>query len=108
LGEIKGKDIIPAHALALSQELNTAAFPSVELPWEQAIRYLRKETFPIPSDTKGYNLITYSGLPLGFVKNIGNRANNLYPQEWRIRKELKIENGKLRIRGGKEIRSRIQ
>lgn len=25
------------------------------------------------------------GLPLGFVKNLGNRANNLYPQEWRIR-----------------------
>jgi NOL1/NOP2/fmu family ribosome biogenesis protein len=30
-------------------------------------------------------LLTYQGIPLGFVKNIGNRANNLYPQEWRIR-----------------------
>lgn len=27
----------------------------------------------------------YNNVPLGFVKNIGNRANNLYPQEWRIR-----------------------
>lgn len=85
LGEIKGKDLIPSHALALSRQLNAAAFPCVELSWEQAIRYLRKEAFPIPAATKGYNLVTYSGLPLGFVKNIGNRANNLYPQEWRIR-----------------------
>jgi NOL1/NOP2/fmu family ribosome biogenesis protein len=22
---------------------------------------------------------------LGFVKNLGNRANNMYPREWRIR-----------------------
>lgn len=34
---------------------------------------------------KGMVLLTYAGLPVGFVKNIGNRANNLYPQEWRIR-----------------------
>ena len=25
------------------------------------------------------------GQPLGQVKNIGTRANNLYPKEWRIR-----------------------
>ena len=29
--------------------------------------------------------VTYLGAPLGFVKNIGNRANNLYPREWRIK-----------------------
>ena len=34
---------------------------------------------------RGYVLLTYQQIPLGFVKNIGNRANNLYPQEWRIR-----------------------
>jgi NOL1/NOP2/fmu family ribosome biogenesis protein len=34
---------------------------------------------------RGYVLLTYKDAPLGFVKNIGNRANNLYPQEWRIR-----------------------
>jgi hypothetical protein len=30
-------------------------------------------------------LLTWQNEPLGFVKNIGNRANNLYPNEWRIR-----------------------
>ncbi|MDR2473931.1 MAG: hypothetical protein LBD53_10325, partial [Tannerella sp.] len=38
----------------------------------------------------GYITVTYQGHPLGIVKNIGSRANNLYPIEWRIRKELRI------------------
>ena len=43
VGELKGKDLIPSQTLALSQELNPSAFPDVELTWEEAIRYLRKE-----------------------------------------------------------------
>ena len=27
----------------------------------------------------------YKCVPLGFAKNVGNRQNNLYPNEWRIR-----------------------
>jgi NOL1/NOP2/fmu family ribosome biogenesis protein len=34
----------------------------------------------------GLVLMTYEGVPLGFAKNVGNRLNNLYPNEWRIRK----------------------
>ncbi|WP_289300360.1 methyltransferase RsmF C-terminal domain-like protein, partial [Xylanibacter muris] len=30
-------------------------------------------------------LLTHAGHPLGFVKNLGSRANNLYPAPWRIR-----------------------
>ena len=86
LGEIKGKDIIPAHELALSTSLNKDIFPSIELNWESSIKYLRKETLILPNQTeKGYVLVHYKGYPLGFVKHLGNRANNLYPQEWRIR-----------------------
>ena len=29
----------------------------------------------------------FDGHPLGFAKNLGTRANNTYPQEWRIRME---------------------
>lgn len=86
LGEVKGKNLLPSHALALSYELNKQAFPSVEISWEEAIRYLRKEAVTLPADVeKGYVLLTYKHLPLGFVKQLGNRSNNLYPQEWRIR-----------------------
>jgi 16S rRNA C967 or C1407 C5-methylase (RsmB/RsmF family)/NOL1/NOP2/fmu family ribosome biogenesis protein len=88
LGEIKGQDRIPAHALALSNTLSETAFPRWAVDRETALSYLRKEVLQnIPSELpKGYILITYKTHPLGFVKNIGTRANNLYPQEWRIRK----------------------
>jgi len=33
-------------------------------------------------------LICYKGQALGWVKNVGNRCNNLYPQEWRIRMKI--------------------
>jgi NOL1/NOP2/fmu family ribosome biogenesis protein len=86
LGEYKGRDFIPSISLALSTEMNPGAFPSAELPDDRAIRYLRKETDVLPEDApKGYILVTCRQIPLGFVKNIGNRTNNLYPPEWRIR-----------------------
>lgn len=86
LAEVKGKDLLPQHALAMSNLLAYDAFPRVEVSYEQAIAYLRKEAIVLPPDApRGYLLITYNHYPLGFVKNIGNRANNLYPQEWRIR-----------------------
>lgn len=86
MGEIKGKDVIPDHSLAVSTALNNEAFPRAELSYEQAVAYLRKEAvMPDASVPRGYVLLLYKGVPLGFAKNIGNRANNLYPQEWRIR-----------------------
>lgn len=86
LAEVKGKDLIPNHALAMSCALRPDAFPREEVAYEQAIAYLRKEAIALSADApRGYVLLTYKGVPLGFVKNIGNRANNLYPQEWRIR-----------------------
>lgn len=86
LGEIKGKDLIPHHSLAMSTVLASDIFPQTELTYEQAIAYLRKEGLILDASVpRGYVLVTYQQIPLGFVKNIGNRANNLYPQEWRIR-----------------------
>lgn len=86
IGEAKGKDFIPAEELALSTALRPDAFPTVELDWDNAVRYLKKEALLLPDCTeKGYVLVRHKGFPLGFVKHLGNRANNLYPQEWRIR-----------------------
>jgi NOL1/NOP2/fmu family ribosome biogenesis protein len=70
----------------MSTALAEDVFPKAEVSYEQAIAYLRKEGLILDTDVpRGYVLLTYQGIPLGFVKNIGNRANNLYPQEWRIR-----------------------
>lgn len=85
-GVKKGKDLIPPHALAMSKTLDLTSYPVCELTYEQAIAYLRREVLNLnPNTPRGYVLVTYKGVTLGFVKNIGNRANNLYPQEWRIR-----------------------
>ena len=86
IGELKGKDVIPDHSLAMSTQLNHDGFSCFELTYEQAIAYLRKEAITLDASVpRGYILLTYKNIPLGFAKNIGNRANNLYPQEWRIR-----------------------
>lgn len=86
IGTPKGKNIVPAASLALSTALAPTAFPQVEIGWEQAMLYLRKEAIALPTETpRGLVLLTYRGLALGFCKNIGNRANNLFPQEWKIK-----------------------
>ena len=86
LAEAKGKDCVPAHALAMSSLLRREAFACEEVDYPTAIAYLRKEAVTLSGTApRGFVLLTYRDFPLGFVKNVGNRANNLYPQEWRIR-----------------------
>ena len=86
LGNVKGHDIVPNHSLALSSVLCPDAFPVVPLTYTQAVAYLRRETVALPPDTPmGFVLVAWHDAVLGFVKNIGNRANNLYPQEWKIK-----------------------
>ena len=59
---------------------------SVPLSYPQAIAYLRGEALVLPEDTpRGIVEVTFMGYPLGQMKNIGSRANNLYPKAWRIK-----------------------
>ncbi len=86
LGTQKGKDVIPSQALALSRNLAAGAFPRVEMSYAGALSYLRHEAVTLPQDApRGVVLLTYGGIPIGFEKNIGQRANNLYPKEWCIK-----------------------
>lgn len=88
---LKGRDLVPSHDLAMAAPalLRPDAFPTAEADRETALRYLRREAVTLPAETpRGIVLLFYGGYPLGFVKNIGNRANNLYPQQWRILKSL--------------------
>ncbi len=82
----KGKNLIPTEALALSTHLATNAFPHIDLSYNNALHYLCRNTLTLPTNApQGYVLVTYQNVPLGFIKNMGYRANNLYPNEWRIR-----------------------
>ena len=86
LAELKGRDASPSHALSMSTALRADAFTRSELSYAEALRYLRREAITLPPDApRGFVVVTYRAIPLGFVKNLGNRANNLYPNEWRIR-----------------------
>lgn len=82
----KGRKLVPAHELALSSVLRDGVFPLARLTHKEALTYLCRETITLPAGLPhGYCLVAYDNLPLGFVNNLGTRANNLYPQHWRIR-----------------------
>lgn len=85
LGEERGKTIAPQHSLAMAKALRREAFPEVKLTLEQALSYLRTEALNLTDVPMGILMLTYEGVVLGFAKNVGNRLNNLYPSEWRIR-----------------------
>jgi NOL1/NOP2/fmu family ribosome biogenesis protein len=86
IGAIKGKDVIPDHELAVSI-LPKNELPLFELNKEQALQFLRRKDLLLPDAPKGWCLLQFSGLPLGWAQVLPNRLNNYYPAEWRILKE---------------------
>ena len=89
VGMLKGKTLVPDADLALSLVFERGAFPEADVDRETALAYLHRDAITLPDLPKGYVTIVYEGLPLGFVKNLGNRCNNLYPQSRRIRMNVK-------------------
>ena len=63
-----------------------ADVPHVELSYQQAMAYLRGEALQLSEETpRGEVEVCFMGQSLGLAKNIGTRANNLYPKPWRIK-----------------------
>jgi NOL1/NOP2/sun family putative RNA methylase len=83
MGIIIRDELIPHHELAVSAIINPA-ITSVEIDLETALQYLRKQEIKIEAAIKGWALIKYQQLPLGWVKILPGRVNNYYPKEWRI------------------------
>ena len=70
----------------LGSEDTKSGYPQYQLSYQQAMAYLRHEAIMLSPDTpRGLVEVCFMNHPLGLVKNIGNRANNLYPKEWRIK-----------------------
>lgn len=84
IGKKQKTDWIPSHEWALST-LPKNGFQTVDLPKEQALEFLRKNDPNLAEMPIGWVLVTYENLPIGWIKNLGNRINNYYPKEWRIR-----------------------
>jgi 16S rRNA C967 or C1407 C5-methylase (RsmB/RsmF family)/NOL1/NOP2/fmu family ribosome biogenesis protein len=86
LGTVIRGELIPDVGLALDVKL--CNYPEkIDLNKELALKYLKGETFDIES-SKAYKLITFEGINLAWMKHLGNRFNNLYPKEWRIRMNI--------------------
>lgn len=99
---LKNKLSSPLKELSAAEQFSFLFPPSsfhIDLSYAEALKYLRGEALVLPPDTpRGLITVTYKGVSLGPVKNIGNRANNLYPKPWRIKtthlptEEIKIIN----------------
>jgi NOL1/NOP2/fmu family ribosome biogenesis protein len=85
VGELTSKGWVPMHDLAMT----SCNLVGIECSKQEALMYLRGETFPIPPYPPGYYIIRYKEVNLGFIKHLGTRFNNLYPKTWRIRMHLK-------------------
>lgn len=81
----KHDKLIPEHAFALSLEIRRECFDSVPMDIDQALKFLRKETISVETNKKGFALVTFQNIPLGWINVLDNRVNNLYPSAWRIR-----------------------
>ncbi|MFT3933580.1 MAG: RNA methyltransferase [Chitinophagaceae bacterium] len=85
MGKLSAKDLIPDHALAVSNMVSEN-LPKLSFHLEDAIRYLRKDEVRLDTDMRGWALAAFEEQPLGWIKILPNRSNNYYPKEWRILK----------------------
>lgn len=85
LAQCKGKQIKPHPYLPLFKNVQTN-FDKLNLNIEEAISYLQGNVI-VPSNNieKGWLVAQYQNQNLGLLKHIGTRANNLYPQPWKIK-----------------------
>ena len=87
-GVQKGKDFVPDADYALSLIFRPEDYPLVELDLKTALSFLHRDSFAIKDAPLGYLAVCFQGHPLGFVKNLGNRCNNLLPAGRRIRMNI--------------------
>ena len=87
-GTMRGKDFVPDPDWALSLSFDRSRYPEAPVDLQTALRFLHRDTIVLEDAPLGYNVITYRGVPLGFVKNLGRRCNNLHPQSRRIRMDI--------------------
>jgi 16S rRNA C967 or C1407 C5-methylase (RsmB/RsmF family) len=88
LFSVRNKDFLPSHELALSACLRKDAFPVTETSLGDSLLYLQRNTFPLIDSSKGWKILTYKNINLGFINNLGSRFNNYFPVEWRIRMKI--------------------
>jgi 16S rRNA C967 or C1407 C5-methylase (RsmB/RsmF family)/NOL1/NOP2/fmu family ribosome biogenesis protein len=85
IGSIKGKDLVPHHEFALSNMVSDKIH-KLDVSETDALKYLRRQDFTTTDTYKGWSLVRYNNVNLGWIKMLPNRINNYYPTNWRILK----------------------
>lgn len=83
VGEVLKGQFLPDPELAFSYSFQHG-LPSIEVSESAALDFLRKKSFLPEPGLKGWYLVRYEGLGLGWVKMLDGRGNNYYPKNWRI------------------------
>ena len=79
---------MPLSDVPLGIFFDKSDYPCAEVDRPTALRYLHRDTIVLPDAPLGYNVIMFQGHPLGLVKNVGKRCNNLLPPGRRILKDV--------------------
>ena len=85
LGHLKDKHFTPSEYLPFSLLLARGHFNELALDQTTALKYLSKNPLPHNGNERGYLLLSFKGTVIGFGKYAGNRINNVYPAEWKLR-----------------------
>jgi ATP-dependent Lon protease len=83
LGELIRGEFVPNHELAMST-LHSYQIPSIQLDLKTSLQYLRRETIDANVDQKGWAIVKYNEISLGWIKQVQGKAKNHYPLNWRI------------------------
>jgi len=84
-GELKGKDFIPSHSMAMTGLYHSQTLV-IEVSHSQALDYLERSTSSLPQGNQpGWHIIRFDGTDLGWVKGTQQGWKNYYPMNWRLR-----------------------
>ena len=84
-GEMKGKDFVPAHSMAMAG-IGDKHYEILDLELSSALDFLERNTNTLPENKKqGWYLIRYEGTLLGWAKCTAQGWKNHYPMNWRLR-----------------------
>lgn len=86
--ELNNRKIKLLPPLALYDGLNISQCTLYPADRTTALTYLKKEDIPALAKAGEWVLVTHRDMALGWCKSLGNRLNNYYPKEWRIRMAL--------------------
>lgn len=88
LGTYKDKMFFPSELSPFSSSFNRESLAVTELDHADALTYLSRQAIPYRGSEKGFTVMVFMDVPIGLGKFAGNRINNLFPSEWKLRKQI--------------------